>query len=312
MDRQWDVVIIGAGPAGLSAAVYTGRANLKTVILERGVPGGQIMEAYDVDNYPGYPEGLSGPELTEKMVEHAKKFGPVLEAATVEDITLDGPYKVLETSAGRMRAPIVIIASGADHRKLDAPGEAELAGRGVSYCATCDGPMPVFRNQHLVCIGGGDAAVTEAIFLSRFASKVSIIHRRLEFRAQASYVDEARENEKIDFVLDSVVTRVNGNDQVESVTVRNVKSDEESDLLCRGVFVFIGHVPNTDFVKTILPGAVGAEIEVDLLTMETAVPGVYAVGDVRKGSARQIATSGGDAVTAAVNIQHRIRELLGT
>lgn len=311
MDESWDVIIIGGGPAGLSAAVYTGRANLRTLILERGAPGGQIIGAYDVDNYPGFDKGISGPELVDQMVKHALRFGPQMETAEVEDMMLDGVYKIVRTSAGEFRAPIVIIASGADHRKLGVPGEQELSGKGVSYCATCDGPMPVFRNQPLVSVGGGDASITESLFLARFASKVYVIHRRQEFRAQAQYIEEAKSNPKIEFVLDSVVTEVVGEKQVEAVMVKNVKTGATARIGCRGVFVFIGHTPNTGFLKTILPETAGDVVKVDPITMETSVPGVYAVGDVRVGSARQIATSAGDAVTAAVNIQHRMKELLG-
>jgi thioredoxin reductase (NADPH) len=311
MAEERDVIIIGAGPAGLAAAVYTGRADLDTVILERESPGGQIIGASDVDNYPGFNDGLSGPDLTDLMVRHATRFGPELESAEVTGLTLDGNYKIVQTSAGDYRAPVVIVASGADHRKLDVPGEKELSGKGVSYCATCDAPLPIFRDKPLVSVGGGDASLTEAQFLAKFGSVVHVIHRRREFRAQPAYVEDARKNDKIEFVLDTVVTEILGDEKVTGVKLRNVETDEESELECGGVFVFIGHVPNTGFLAEVLPEQAGELVEVDLVTMQTKVPGLYCVGDVRNGSARQIATSVGDAVTAACDIQRRFKELKG-
>ncbi len=308
MAEQRDVIIIGAGPAGLGGAVYTGRALMSTVVLEKRIVGGQIIESYDVDNYPGFAEGISGPDLVDRLAEHARKFGAEVVSEGAEDITLDGPYKHVTTTGGEEYvAPIVIVASGAYHRKLGIPGEKELGGRGVSYCATCDGPF--FRDKRLVVVGGGDAALTESAFLTRFASSIKLVHRRQEFRAQSTYVNEAREEPKIEFVLDSVVTEIRGEQKVQSVLVRNVQTDETTEVECEGVFIFIGQDPNTQFLKTILPEHAGGIVPVDG-NMETAVEGVYAVGDVRVGSFRQVGTAIGDAIAAAMHAEKRMKELL--
>lgn len=306
MAENVDVIIIGAGPAGLAAGLYCGRALMKAVVLERLVVGGQIVEAYDVDNYPGFPEGIAGPDLVERMKAHAEKFGVEVVSGAVKDVVAEGPLKRVQAESGEYVAPIVIIASGADHRKLGVPGEKELAGRGVSYCATCDGPF--FRDKRLVVVGGGDAAITEGVFLTRFASEVKLIHRRQGFRARAVHVQEARENGKIEFVLDTIVTGIHGESKVAGVTTRDVKTGEESRLDCDGVFIFIGHDPNTQYLKNLLPDCAGGVIPVDY-NMETDVKGVYAVGDVRKGSYRQVGTAIGEAITAAMHAETRIREL---
>jgi thioredoxin reductase (NADPH) len=307
MEQKRDVVIIGAGPAGLAAAVYAGRALMKTTVLERLVVGGQIVEAYDVDNYPGFADGISGPDLVEGMMKHALKFGVEIVNEGVDDIVAQGPLKRVIANANQYMAPIVIIASGATHRKLGVPGEKELAGKGVSYCATCDGPF--FRDKKLAVVGGGDAALTEAVFLTRFASQVTIIHRRQEFRGRAGHVKEARENARIGFLLDTVATRVEGAERVEGVATRNVKTGREGRLPCDGVFVFIGHDPNTQYLKNLLPQWAGTVVPVDY-NMETDVKGVYAVGDVRKGSYRQVGTAVGEGITAAMHAELRIRELV--
>jgi thioredoxin reductase (NADPH) len=308
MAREAEVLIIGAGPAGLGAAVYTGRALMKTVILEKQVAGGQIIEAYEVDNYPGFPDGVSGVDLVERMLAHARKFDVDLAYEEVTDITLDGKLKRVIADSGEYVAPIVIVASGARHRKLDAPGEKRLAGKGVSYCATCDGPF--FRDKVLVVVGGGDAALTESVFLTRFASEVRLVHRRKGFRGRAAHVEEARKNEKIEFILDTVVTEVLGDERVTGVALKNVNTGKESRLDCDGVFVFIGHEPNTRYLKSLLPECAGGVVPVDF-NMETDVKGVYAIGDVRKGSYRQVGTAVGEGITAAMHAEVRIKELVG-
>ena len=308
MEERRDVIIIGAGAAGLSAAVYTGRALMSTTVLEKLVVGGQIIEAYDVDNYPGFPNGIGGGELVEGMLAHARKFEAELVNAGANDIAVEGPMKRVSTDQGDYVAPIVIIASGATHRKLGAPGEKELSGKGVSYCATCDGPF--FRGKSLVVVGGGDAAMTEAVFLSRFATDIKLVHRRQGFRARAVHIEEARKNPKIEFVLDTVVTEVQGNGKVSGVKTKNTQTGEGGNIPCEGVFVFIGHDPNTAFLKNLLPGYAGSVIPVDL-NMETEVKGVYAIGDVRKGSYRQVGTAVGEAITAAMHAEVRIKDLVG-
>jgi len=307
MATDKEVVVIGAGPSGLAAGLYAGRAMMDTVVLERRIVGGQIVEAYDVDNYPGFPEGVTGPDLCEKMQRHAEKFGVEIISGEVLDVQLDGPYKRVITRDKEYRAPIVIIASGADHRKLGVPGEERLAGKGVSYCATCDGPF--FRGKEVVVVGGGDAAVTEGVFLTRFVSRVKLVHRRQGFRAQAVHVKEARENEKIEFLLDTIVTEIHGEERVAGVSARNVQSGEEKQIDCEGVFVFVGHESNTDFLRDVLPRHAGDVIPVDY-NMETEVKGLYAVGDVRKGSYRQVTTGVGEAVVAAMHGEKRIKTLV--
>jgi thioredoxin reductase (NADPH) len=306
-DQKRDVVIVGAGPAGLAAAVYTGRALLKTTVLENRVIGGQIIEAYDVDNYPGFPEGITGAELIDRMVAHAQKFDVEVLTTGADDIRLDGKLKRVHAGGDVYVAPIVIVASGAYHRRLGVPGESDLSGRGVSYCATCDGPF--FRDKKVAVVGGGDAALTEGVFLTRFASSVTLIHRRQGFRGRPAHVEEARRNEKIAFVLDTVVTEVLGQGRVEGIRLRNVQTEEEATFDCDGVFVFIGHDPNTGYLKNVLPGSAGGVIPVDY-NMETDVKGLYAIGDVRKGSYRQVGTAVGEGITAGMHAEHRIKELV--
>ncbi len=308
MAYERDVIVIGGGPAGLGAALYTGRALMSTLVLERIGAGGQIAEAYEVDNYLGFADGITGPELSERMEEHAGRFGAELRREQVLDITADGALKRVITDSGEYGAPIVIVASGASHRKLGVPGEKELSGRGVSYCATCDGMF--FRDKKVVVVGGGDAAMTDCIFLTRFASQIKLVHRRQGFRARAVHVEEARNHEKIGFVLDTVVTEVYGHGKVEGVRIRNVKTDEEGRLDCDGVFVLIGQEPNTAFLKTLLPHYAGHVVPTDM-NMETEVKGLYAVGDVRKGSYRQVATAVSDGVVAAMHAERRIKTLMG-
>ncbi|MFO7956165.1 MAG: thioredoxin-disulfide reductase [Candidatus Brocadiia bacterium] len=307
MSDEYEVVVIGAGVAGLAAALYTGRALMKTVVLEKTVIGGQIIESYDVDNYPGFPEGITGADLVEQMVEHVEKFDVTIDQSGARDVQLvDGNLKRVITDDGELLAPIVIVASGATHRKLDVPGEQRLSGHGVSYCATCDGPF--FRDKKLVVVGGGDSATTEGVFLTRFASEVKLIHRRQGFRATPAHVQEAEENDKIEFILDTVVTEIDGDDKVEGVTTENVKTGETRRIDCDGVFIFIGHEPNTGFLKSVLPDFAGDVIPVDY-NMETDIPGLYAAGDVRKGSYRQVGTAIGEGITAAMHAEDRIKQL---
>jgi len=308
MPGNYNVIVIGAGPAGLGAALYTGRALMPTLVLERLGPGGQIALACDVDNYLGFVEGITGPDLSEKMKAHAERFDAQIRTEEARDIIMDGPVKTVVTDAGRYNAPIVIVASGASHRKLGVPGEQELSGKGVSYCATCDGMF--FRDKRVVVVGGGDAAMTESVFLTRFVAEVKLVHRRQGFRARALNVQEARRNDKIEFVLDTIVTEIFGDGKVEGVRIRNVQTGREGEIQCDGVFVCIGHEPNTAFLKTVLPRYAGEVIPTDM-NMETEVKGIYAVGDVRKGSYRQVATAVADGVVAAMHAEKRIKTLAG-
>jgi len=308
MPGNYNVIVIGAGPAGLGAALYTGRALMPTLVLERLGPGGQIALACDVDNYLGFVEGITGPDLSEKMKAHAERFDAQIRTEEARDIIMDGPVKTVVTDAGRYNAPIVIVASGASHRKLGVPGEQELSGKGVSYCATCDGMF--FRDKRVVVVGGGDAAMTESVFLTRFVAEVKLVHRRQGFRARALNVQEARRSDKIEFVLDTIVTEIFGDGKVEGVRIRNVQTGREGEIQCDGVFVCIGHEPNTAFLKTVLPRYAGEVIPTDM-NMETEVKGIYAVGDVRKGSYRQVATAVADGVVAAMHAEKRIKTLAG-
>ncbi len=304
--EEYDIIIVGGGPAGLAAAVYTGRAELRTLILERLFVGGQVVQTYEVANYPGFPEGISGPELIERMQRQAKQFGAEFRTEEVQLIDLDGDYKIVRTDRNEYRAAVVILAMGADPRKLGVPGEEELRGRGVSYCGTCDGPF--FRDKRVVCVGGGDAALKESLFLTKFASEVLLVHRRGEFRGEKVYQTQVREHPKIQLVLHTVVTRINGEEKVESVDARNVQTQEERRIPCDGVFIFIGADPNTNFLCNLFPTDCGGHVETDVHMM-TSAPGVFAVGDVRKYSYRQIATAVGEGVTAAMAAAHWIDEL---
>ena len=296
-DNGYDVAIIGGGPAGLTAAIYAGRGLLKTVVIEKLMMGGQATVTHMIDNYPGFPDGISGPDLTEKFEKQARRFGAEFKSATVESIHLDGRMKVINLDSGRIRAKTVIICAGAEPRKLGVPGEAKFTGKGVSYCATCDAAF--FRDMEIAVVGGGDSAIKEAIFLTKFASKVYIIHRRDELRAEKVIAEEALKNGKMEFVWDSVVDEVFGNTGVEGLKIRNVKTGKTGRLSVEGVFIYIGMVPNTAFLKDFVELDDAGYIIADRDT-HTGVHGVYAAGDVRKKLSRQVATAVGDGATAAM------------
>ncbi|MBA2175627.1 thioredoxin-disulfide reductase [Halobacillus locisalis] len=306
-DRIYDVIIAGAGPAGMTAAVYTSRANLDTLMLERGVPGGQMANTEDVENYPGY-ESILGPDLSNKMFEHAKKFGAEYAYGDIKEVIDGKEYKTVKAGNKEYKARAVIVTTGAQYKELGVPGEKELGGRGVSYCAVCDGAF--FRDKELVVVGGGDSAVEEGVYLTRFASKVTIVHRRDELRAQKILQDRAFDNDKIDFIWDTVVKTINDKDgKVGSVTLHNKKTDEEYDFETNGAFIYIGMIPlSTPFVSLGITNEQGY-IETDE-NMETKVPGVFAAGDIREKELRQIVTATGDGSIAAQSAQHYIENLL--
>lgn len=296
--KTYDVAILGAGPAGMTAAVYASRAELSTVMIERGMPGGQVANTEDVENFPGFSL-ITGPELSSKMFEHSTKFGAEYKFGDVQSVTLDGNYKVIDLGTEKIRAKAVIIATGAEHKKIGVPGEEELAGKGISYCAVCDGAF--FKERDLVVIGGGDSAVEEGIFLTKYANKVTVIHRRDELRAQKILQERAFNNEKMDFIWDTEIQSVNGESVVESVTLYDKNSEETYDFETNGVFIYIGLVPLTQPFENlgILNEKTGYVIAND--EMETNVPGIFAAGDVREKTLRQIVTATGDGSIAAQN-----------
>ena len=298
-DRKYDVIIIGGGPAGLSAGLYTARARLKTLLVEKGAVGGMIINAALVENYPGFADGVSGIDLTQSMHKQATKFGVEVLSAEVTALKIDGKNKLITTSEGDFSAGAIIIAGGSERQKLDVPGEVEYTGKGVSYCATCDGAF--FRDKVVAVVGGGNAAVTEALELTRFASKIYVIHRRHELRATQVVQEKAFADKKIEFIWDTVVTAVVGEAFVKKIKLRNLKTNQESELAVDGVFVNVGSQPSTGYLKGVLAlDAVGAIVVND--RMETGIPGVYAAGDIRSGSIRQTVGAAGDGAMAAVNV----------
>jgi thioredoxin reductase (NADPH) len=306
MSTDYDLIIVGGGPGGLTAGLYGARANLKVLLLEKALPGGQIANTHEVEDYPGF-EMISGPELASKMEQHAKKFGLEVQTANVEEVYCDGEDRVVKLdSAQELRAKAIILATGGSPNLLNVPGEKELSGRGVSYCAICDGAF--FRNQIIVVVGGGDAAVEEGMFLTKFGSKVILIHRRDELRAAKIIQKRAFANPKMEFVWDSVAEKINGGQKVTSITVKNVKTGQLSDIECGAVFVFIGFVPNSNLVREGLEKDAGGYI-ITNFKMETSVPGIYACGDVRSQLVKQITNAVGDATTAAVAAEKYIEAL---
>ncbi|MCP4118994.1 MAG: thioredoxin-disulfide reductase [Desulfobacteraceae bacterium] len=304
---DYDIVIIGAGPAGLTAGIYAARARMNVLLVEKAAPGGQIIITDWVENYPGFPEGISGYDLGEKMLNQAKKLGLEITTEEVTAMELSPAVKTLHLGDKTITAKSLIIASGASPRKLNV-GEEKFMGKGVSFCATCDAPF--FRDKTVVAVGGGDTAVQEAIFLTKFVNKVYLVHRRDELRATKILQERALNNDKIEFVWDSVVTGMDGFFGVENVHVKNVKTEETRTIKADGCFVWIGIVPNTGFLNDSLEldewGFIKANHH-----METSVPGVFAVGDVRDTPLRQIATAVGDGAVAAVSAEHFVENFAG-
>jgi thioredoxin reductase (NADPH) len=305
-EKVFDVIIIGAGPAGMTAAVYTSRANLSTLMIERGIPGGQMANTEEVENYPGF-ETILGPELSTKMFEHAKKFGAEYAYGDIKEVIDGEEFKTVKAGNKEYKTRSIIISTGAEYKKIGVPGEKELGGRGVSYCAVCDGAF--FKERELVVIGGGDSAVEEGVYLTRFASKVTIVHRRDELRAQAILQQRAFENEKIDFIWNHTVKEINEeNGKVNSVTLINTQTGEEQLFTTDGVFIYIGMDPLTKPFENLGITNENGYIETDE-KMETKIPGIFAAGDVREKMLRQIVTATGDGSIAAQSAQHFIEEL---
>ena len=302
--NKYDVIIIGGGPGGLTAGLYTSRAGLKTLLVERGMFGGQIVNAQHVENYPGFPEGISGFELGSLMHQQAVKYG--LETATTEvtGLSLEHAFTVVATD-GSFEAGAIIIAAGSEYRKLGVPGEERLLGRGISYCATCDGFL--FRDHDVAVVGGGDTAVTDALELSQHATKVYVIHRRDQLRAGEVLQRKAFAQPKLEFVWDAVVEEVLGADAVNGLKLRNVKTDEISTLDVTGAFVAVGLHPNSQCFNDILVLDETGHIVTDEL-MSTSISGIFAIGDIRKSSARQVASAVGDGATAGMAAFRYLRE----
>ncbi|MEK3887901.1 thioredoxin-disulfide reductase [Bacillus sp. FSL K6-3431] len=306
-EKIYDVIIVGAGPAGMTAAVYASRANLSTLMIERGMPGGQMANTADVENYPGF-EHILGPDLSTKMFEHAKKFGAEYAYGDIKDVIDGKEFKIVKAGAKEYKARAIIITTGAEYRKMGIPGEQDLTGRGVSYCAVCDGAF--FKGKELIVVGGGDSAVEEGVFLTRFADKVTIIHRRDELRAQKILQDRAFANEKVNFIWNHTVKEINEkNGKVGSATIVSTETGEETEFAADGAFIYIGMDPLTKpFTHLGITNEAGYIVTNE--NMETNASGIFAAGDVRDKLLRQIVTATGDGSIAAQSAQIYIESLM--
>lgn len=300
MVAVWDVVILGSGPAGLTAALYTARAQRQPLVFVGPEPGGQIARTHVVENYPGFKGGPSGLELTEALRIHAEKFGARLVQETVQEVGFSHQPFFLKTEKGEYRAKTVIVATGAHPRRLNVPGEAELTGKGVSYCAVCDGAF--FKDREVIVVGGGNSALDEGYFLTKFVKKVKIVHRRDKFRAEKIYVARAKKSPQIEFIFNTVVTEIIGDDKVEQVRVHDRRTNKEEVWRCDGVFIYIGQIPNTEIFK--------GKLEMDkkgfLLAderMRTSVAGVFAAGECVDWRYKQMVTAAGDGCKAALEAE---------
>jgi thioredoxin reductase (NADPH) len=300
-----DMVIIGGGPAGLTAGIYASRALMNVVLYEKGAYGGQMLTTSYLENYPGFPDGIGGFELADLMHKQAEAFELPVKYGVVDRIKKNETLFILDSGSDEIRAKTVVIATGAVPNKLGVPGEGRLTGRGVSYCATCDGAL--YRDRTVAVIGGGDSAVEEALFLTRFASRVHIVHRRDELRAVPLTARRALENDRIKMEWNAVLTEVHGDDEVKGLTLKDVNTDETRQLEVDGVFIYVGITPITGFVADLVKLDEGGYILTDK-TMTTSVPGLYAAGDVRSESIRQVSSAVGDGATAAFNAYKYLEE----
>jgi len=308
----YEAIIVGGGPAGLTACIYLSRARMNTLLIEKALPGGQAILTEIIENYPGFPFGIAGPELMQKMEEQAVRFGLKIEYAEVVEVKIkedkEDKVKIVKTNNQEYKTLTIVLASGAEAQKLGVPGEEELRGRGVSYCATCDAPF--FKDQKIVVVGGGDTAIEEALYLTKFVREATIIHRRDRLRATKILQERVFSNKKINFAWDSVVTKILGKEKVEGVLVQNKKTGKEKVISCQGVFVFVGNIPNSKFLKELVKLDKRGYILTDD-NMMTSQEGIYACGDVRKKILRQVVTACGEGATAAFAAQKYIEELKG-
>jgi len=302
-----DVIIIGSGPAGYTAAIYTARAKLNPIVFAGSVTaGGELMNTTEVENFPGFPEGIQGPDLMDNLEQQASRFGAQVEYEDVVSVDLEGDIKSVTLGNGEThRARTVIVSTGSAYRELGLENEKRLSGHGVSWCATCDGFF--FKDQNIAVIGGGDSAMEEALFLTKFASKVTVVHRRKELRASKIMADRALTHEKIDFVWDSEVVDVIGEDKVTGIRLRNLVTDVEEELPVTGLFVAIGNDPRTDLFKGILDLTADGTIAVDGRTSKTSLPGVFAAGDVIDPKYRQAITAAASGCVAAIDVEHYLQ-----
>lgn len=307
MGENYQVIIIGGGPAGLTAGLYNSRAGIKTLLIEKGLLGGQMVNAERIENYPGFPDGIPGVELAEFMRRQAVKYGLEILVDEVTSIANKAKLKRVKTTQGDFNVEAIIIAGGCQRRKLRVPGEDKFVGKGVSYCATCDGPL--FKNKNVTVVGGGNAAITEALFLSKFVSSVKVIHRRHQLRATRILQEKAAAEPKIEFLWNTVVTEIQGNNMVTRLKLREVTSNEQSTLETDGIFVAIGLVPNTDYLEGVVPLDEAGYIMTNNL-METKIPGIFAAGDIRYNSPRQVITAAGDGATAALSAEKFLTQLV--
>jgi thioredoxin reductase (NADPH) len=302
----YEMIIVGGGPAGLTAGLYARRSRLNTLLIEKLIPGGQVLTTDWIDNYPGFPEGISGFDLVEKMRQQAERFELPIISDEIVSLSIQGPDKILKGTQGTYRTKTLVIASGAAHKKLGVPGEGLLGGKGISYCATCDGPF--FRDQEIAVVGGGDTAVQEALYLTRFAKKIYLIHRRDQLRACKILQEKALANPVIQPVWNAQVESILGTDSVEEVRIKKVDDSPGQTLPVNGIFIFVGILPNTDWLK----GTLSLDTQGFIRTndrLATSVQGIFAAGDVRKKLLRQISTAVGDGATAVFAAERYLETL---
>lgn len=303
--QPYDVIIIGAGPAGLTSALYSARSKLSTLYLENLGVGGQVAATDEIENYPGFSHGISGFELSLQMEEQALRFGAKPLLAKVIGLELDGQYRIVKTTKGDFISKVIIIASGATPKSLNCPGELDFRTRGVSYCATCDGPF--YEASNIIVVGGGNSAVEEACYLTKFANKVSLVHRRDALRATKIIQERALTNPKLEFIWNTIIHEIQGDNSVQKAVLKNLQTEELSEMLIDGIFIYVGNEPNTSFIKNFIELTEEGYIQTDDF-MRTNIPGIYAVGDVRQKLLRQVVTAVSDGAIAAYHGEKYIEE----